>query len=84
MVKKFGPSRKQSTGQTSTQSVYLHLIQASVTVWVMLVIDEWVETRYFIGFQRPYFGRFLLLTDGKAALPGKQGGESAGIALIEG
>jgi hypothetical protein len=58
MVKKFGPSRKQSTGQTSTQSVYLHLIQASVTVWVMLVIDEWVETRYFIGFQRPYFGRF--------------------------
>src|ERR1041385_6897243 len=26
-----GPSRKQSTGHTSTQSVYLHLIQDSVT-----------------------------------------------------
>ena len=26
-----GPSRKQSTGQTSTQSVYLHLMQDSVT-----------------------------------------------------
>src|SRR5674476_139717 len=36
MVKKLGPSRKQSTGQTSTQSVYLHLIQASVTVCVIL------------------------------------------------
>src|SRR4051812_34672309 len=31
----FGPSRKQSTGQTSTQSVYLHLMQDSVTTWVM-------------------------------------------------
>ena len=27
----FGPSRKQSTGQTSTQSVYLHLMHDSVT-----------------------------------------------------
>jgi hypothetical protein len=35
MVKKFGPSRKQSTGQTSTQSVYLQRMQASVTTWVM-------------------------------------------------
>src|SRR6185369_10612136 len=32
----FGPSRKQSTGQTSTQSVYLQRIQDSVTTWVML------------------------------------------------
>ena len=32
----FGPSWKQSTGHTSTQSVYLHLIQASVTTKVML------------------------------------------------
>ena len=31
MARKFGPSRKQSTGQTSTQSVYLQRIQASVT-----------------------------------------------------
>src|SRR3546814_3644240 len=28
---KFGPSWKQSTGHTSTQSVYLHLMQFSVT-----------------------------------------------------
>src|SRR5438128_12449966 len=31
----FGPSWKQSTGQTSTQSVYLHLMQLSVTTWVI-------------------------------------------------
>src|SRR3954447_10966282 len=31
----FGPSRKQSTGQTSTQSVYLHLMQDSVTTCVI-------------------------------------------------
>ena len=31
MTRKFGPSWKQSTGQTSTQSVYLHLMQFSVT-----------------------------------------------------
>ena len=30
-----GPSWKQSTGQTSTQSVYLHLMQFSVTTNVM-------------------------------------------------
>src|ERR671918_1506604 len=31
----FGPSRKQSTGHTSTQSVYLHLMQLSVTTYVI-------------------------------------------------
>jgi hypothetical protein len=31
MTSMFGPSRKQSTGHTSTQSVYLHLMQDSVT-----------------------------------------------------
>jgi hypothetical protein len=31
MTRKFGPSRKQSIGQTFTQSVYLHLMQDSVT-----------------------------------------------------
>src|ERR1700741_3799324 len=36
MTKVLGPSRKQSTGQTSTQSVYLHLMQDSVTTYVML------------------------------------------------
>src|SRR5271165_3874280 len=35
MVRKFGPSRKQSTGQTSTQSVYLQRMQDSVTTWVI-------------------------------------------------
>src|SRR5258706_4202462 len=31
-----GPSRKQSTGHTSTQSVYLHLMQLSVTTYAIL------------------------------------------------
>src|SRR4051794_14196015 len=35
IARKFGPSRKQSTGHTSTQSVYLQRIQASVTTWGM-------------------------------------------------
>ena len=30
-----GPSLKQSTGHTSTQSVYLHLMQFSETTWVI-------------------------------------------------
>src|SRR5687767_10248559 len=36
MVRKFGPSRKQSTGQTSTQSVYLQRMHDSTTTWVMV------------------------------------------------
>src|SRR5207253_2355733 len=36
ITRKLGPSRKQSTGHTSTQSVYLHLIQASVTTYAMV------------------------------------------------
>src|SRR5580692_9545742 len=36
MTRKFGPSWKQSTGQTSTQSMYLHLMQLSVTTNVMI------------------------------------------------
>src|SRR5690606_5383159 len=35
ITRKFGPSWKASTGQTSTQSVYLHLMQLSVTTKVM-------------------------------------------------
>src|SRR5271167_4140567 len=35
MTRKLGPSWKQSTGQTSTQSMYLHLMQLSVTTNVM-------------------------------------------------
>src|SRR5574343_269774 len=38
MVRKLGPSRKQSTGHTSTQAVYLQAIQASVTTWVMVFL----------------------------------------------
>src|SRR4030095_4811523 len=35
IVRKLGPSRKQSTGQTSTQSVYLQRMHDSTTTWVM-------------------------------------------------
>src|SRR5579872_4088528 len=35
MARKFGPSWKQSTGHTSTQSMYLHLMQFSVTTKVI-------------------------------------------------
>src|SRR4029077_17886386 len=40
ITRKFGPSRKQSTGHTSTQSVYLHLMQDSVTTWVIAVLGS--------------------------------------------
>src|SRR3989475_12763195 len=40
----FGPSWKQSTGHTSTQSVYLHLMQLSVTTWVIRAILEFGGT----------------------------------------
>jgi hypothetical protein len=33
-------SLKQSTGQTSTQSVCLHLMQLSVTTWVMRILKR--------------------------------------------
>jgi hypothetical protein len=36
MTRKFGPSQKASTGHTSTQSVYLQRMQASVTTKVMV------------------------------------------------
>src|SRR6202041_2044974 len=35
ITRKFGPSWKQSTGHTSTQSIYLHLMQLSVTTNAM-------------------------------------------------
>src|SRR5690625_3585882 len=37
MTRKLGPSWKQSTGHTSTQSVYLHLMQFSVTTKVIAI-----------------------------------------------
>src|SRR5437016_14056819 len=39
-----GPSRKQSTGHTSTQSVYLHLMQLSVTTYAMGATSPPVRT----------------------------------------
>src|SRR5258706_2042482 len=35
ITRQFGPSWNQSTGQTSTQSIYLHLMQLSVTTNAM-------------------------------------------------
>src|SRR6185369_9694260 len=42
-----GPSRKQSTGQTSTQSVYLQRIQDSVTTWVIFVASYWENREFY-------------------------------------
>jgi len=36
----FAPSLKQATGHTLTQSVYLHLMQGSVTVKVIVHISS--------------------------------------------
>ena len=45
----FLPALKASTGHTSTQSVYRHRMQASVTAWVMapslLLLDHQYRTR---------------------------------------
>src|SRR5690606_13827156 len=48
----FGPSWKQSTGHTSTQSVSLHLMQASVTTKVMngFRVGAASETAHFTPF----------------------------------
>jgi hypothetical protein len=35
MVRKFGPSRKASTGQTAAQLVYLQLMHGSVTTYAI-------------------------------------------------
>src|SRR5689334_23838840 len=43
----FGPSRKQSTGQTSTQSVYLQRIQDSVTTWVIVGLRGGGNPRFY-------------------------------------
>ena len=40
ITKKLGPSWKQSTGHTSTQSVNLHLIQFSVTTKVIIITSQ--------------------------------------------
>src|ERR1700687_5921269 len=45
MTRMVGPSRKQSTGHTSTQSVYLHLMQDSVTTYVMKSLSKSMNRR---------------------------------------
>src|SRR3954468_1991438 len=45
-----GPSRKQSTGQTSTQSVYLQRIHCSVTTWVIAVAGLGGKPSILFGF----------------------------------
>src|SRR5215813_13733020 len=40
IARKLGPSWKQSTGQTSTQSMYLHLMQFSVTTKVIVFLRQ--------------------------------------------
>src|ERR1700693_2552881 len=39
MTRKLGPTRKQSTGHTSTQSVYRQRMQDSVTTWVITFLS---------------------------------------------
>src|SRR6185437_11597444 len=51
IARKFGPSWKQSTGHTSTQSVYLHFTQLSVTTKAMgsreqLISSIWNDRTY--------------------------------------
>jgi hypothetical protein len=40
ITKKFGPAKNASAGHTATQSVYLHLMQLSVTTKAMTAIPE--------------------------------------------
>src|SRR3569832_1285995 len=50
MTRKLGPSWKQSTGQTSTQSVYLHFTQASATTYVIRNYpDELINAQILAG-----------------------------------
>src|SRR4051812_47360037 len=61
-----GPSRKQSTGQTSTQSVYLQRIQDSVTTWVIFLLHA-AETFDFIqGLRATPRARRLASTESRA------------------
>src|SRR6187549_1087163 len=64
MTSMFGPSWKQSTGHTSTQSVYLHLIQASVTTKVMRVLHK-------VRHQARFEGAGILLQPERKAKPGQ-------------
>src|SRR5690554_3865870 len=63
ITRKFGPSWKQSTGHTSTQSVYLHLMQFSVTTKVMVANS--CTRRWVMLAQRPTgAGVLAVRTDG--------------------
>src|SRR5687768_18573385 len=65
MTSMFGPSWKQSTGHTSTQSVYLHLIQASVTTKVMRCSTRRAEAQFETAQ--------ILLQPGPEAKPDRHG-----------
>src|SRR5277367_1698928 len=48
ITRKLGPSWKQSTGHTSTQSMYLHLMQLSVTTNAMIYPSfSTVDLKYY-------------------------------------
>lgn len=64
MTRKFGPSRKQSTGQTSTQSPYLQLIQFSVTTKVMVLGLYWVCNAGIIRYSGAFDNDSRLSGDG--------------------
>src|SRR5437879_12501177 len=60
-----GPSRKQSTGHTSTQSVYLHLMQLSVTTYAIVRtitpgLNESREDSGYLITHGPGLSRFVL------------------------
>src|SRR5690606_20120703 len=70
IVSMFGPSWKQSTGHTSTQSVYLHLMQASVTTKVIAAAPAGGVSRKVANCAIKTAGRS---TRGRPA-PGARGG----------
>src|SRR5438105_9045863 len=69
----FGPSRKQSTGQTSTQSVYLQRIQDSVTTWVIFCFVRRKTFDFIQGPSAPLRTRRLACTENRAFIELRQG-----------
>src|SRR5690606_36618843 len=76
ITRKFGPSWKQSTGHTSTQSVYLHLMQFSVTTKGMLGL--WFDGRAHFSGSRRRGGRRALAAVAQAAPQGQSAVPGAG------
>src|SRR5690606_19849056 len=68
MTRKLGPSWKQSTGHTSTQSVCLQLMQFSVTTWVTCRPPDALGTGgMFVGTKcrRPDLDQFARAAPGR-------------------